>query len=32
MKYIVLDEKKFYNNGANYVIKSWKDFPLNDFL
>ncbi len=32
MKYIVLDEKKFYENGANYVIRSWKDFPLNDFL
>jgi len=32
MKYIVLDEKSFYDHGASLVIKSWKEFPLKQFL
>jgi len=32
LKYIVLDKKKFYEMGANFVIESWKDFPLNLFI
>ncbi|HLI46344.1 MAG TPA: hypothetical protein VKU94_04045 [Geobacterales bacterium] len=32
MKYIVLDERKFLENGATYVMSDWREFPLDRLL
>ncbi len=32
MKYIILDKKLFYENGATLVIESWKDFPIHKYV
>jgi len=31
LRYVVLDEKQYWLNGATYVFKNWKNFPFEIF-